>query len=70
MTIKYIDGNFTQDGVVMTNQAAVRTIRQTRKLNTQDFGALLGVSGRTIEKYEQESISPSRSVIMLLHRLL
>ena len=37
----------------------IRTIRRTLGLNTANFGALVGVSGRTIEDYEQGRRRPS-----------
>ncbi len=48
-------------------------IKKTRKvlnLNTSKFGDLIGVSGRTIEDWEQGRHKPSKSVLMLLSKLI
>ena len=47
-------------------------IKQTRKdmkLSTAEFGELLGVSGRTIEHWEQGR-KPNKSALMLLSELI
>ena len=46
-------------------------IRETRKrvrLNTRDFGSLIGVSGRTVENWEQGRRNPSKSVLLLIKK--
>jgi len=44
----------------------IRHIRHQAGLNTTDFGALIGVSGRTVEDYEQGRYIPSRAVLLLV----
>ncbi len=48
-------------------------IRETRKrvrLNTRDFGSLIGVSGRTVENWEQGRRNPSKSVLLLIKKIM
>jgi putative transcriptional regulator len=40
-------------------QQDIRHLRRALGLNASDFGALVGVSGRTIEDYEQGRRKPS-----------
>lgn len=48
----------------------VLELRKKTGLNTHDFGAKLGVSGRTVEGWEQGIRAPSKSVLMLMKTLL
>ena len=44
-------------------------IRETRKrmrLNAREFGSLIGVSGRTVENWEQGRRNPSKSALLLI----
>lgn len=48
-------------------------IRETRKrvrLNTRDFGSLIGVSGRTVENWEQGRRNPSKSAFLLIKKIM
>ena len=50
----------------MTNRqdyaSLVRNARKRMELNTTNFGALIGVSGRTVEDWEQGRRTPSKPV--------
>ena len=48
----------------------VRLARQNAGLNTADFGALLGVSGRTVEGWEQGRRTPSGPALILIKNKL
>lgn len=58
----------------MTNRqdyaSLVRNARKRTGLNTTSFGALIGVSGRTIEDWEQGRRNPGKSSLMLIKKLL
>jgi len=47
----------------------IKQLRKALKLNTAKFGALVGVSGRTVESWEQGLRRPSRSAVILLARV-
>jgi len=50
----------------------LKTIQQTRKqmkLKTAEFGKLIGVSGRTVENWEQGRRKPSKSALMLIKQI-
>ena len=47
----------------------IRQLRTHLGLNRAALGALIGVSGRTVEKYELGTVLPSRSVILHLDQL-
>lgn len=47
----------------------VKQIRKARGLNTKAFAALLGVSDRTVENWEQGRSVPHPSVLILLEGL-
>lgn len=51
------------------DQLCIINARKTLGLNTSDFGALLGVSGRTVENWEQGRRSPGAPVMLLLTTL-
>ncbi len=48
----------------------IRKIRKQLKLNTAAFGELVGVSGRTVEAWEQGLRQPSKSARMLIEKLI
>lgn len=48
----------------------VRNARKRTGLNTTNFGALIGVSGRTIEDWEQGRRNPGNSSLLLIKKLL
>ena len=48
----------------------IKDLRKKMGLNTKDFGALAGVSGRTIENWEQERAKPRGPAIIILKALL
>ena len=52
-----------------TTPAELKHIRHRLNLNTADFGARVGVSGRAIEKYEQGVRKIPRPVEMLIEQL-
>lgn len=58
----------------MTNRqdyaSLVRNARKRMELNTTNFGALIGVSGRTVEDWEQGRRTPSKPVLLLITKLL
>lgn len=48
-------------------------IRETRKrmrLNAREFGSLIGVSGRTVENWEQGRRNPSKSALLLIKKIM
>jgi putative transcriptional regulator len=47
----------------------IQRIRRALGLNATDFGARLGVSGRTIEDWEQGRHSPRGAALLLLAEL-
>ncbi len=48
----------------------VRNARKRTGLNTTNFGALIGVSGRTIEDWEQGRRTPGKPALLLITKLL
>ena len=46
----------------------IKRLRKSLKLNTKDFGKLVGVSGRTVESWEQGLRTPSKSAQILLKK--
>ncbi len=48
----------------------IREIRKRMGLNTREFGVLIGVSGRTIEGWEQGRRSPSKSALLLIKKIM
>lgn len=46
--------------------AQIKKIRKSLGLNTAKFGARFGVSGRTVEDWEQGRRNPSGSALILL----
>ena len=47
----------------------IRALRARLGLNTAAFGALIGVSGRTVEDWEQGRRTPSAPAVILMNRL-
>ncbi len=47
-----------------------KALRHSLALNCQDFGELVGVSGRTVEQWEQNRRKPSKSALMLMAQLI
>ena len=39
-------------------------------MNARDFGSLIGVSGRTIEGWEQGRRNPSKSALLLIKKIM
>ena len=58
----------TKDGIL--NKQQIRKLRKSLKLNTAAFGELVGVSGRTVEAWEQGLRQPSKSARMLIEKLI
>lgn len=48
----------------------IRDVRKRMGLNTREFGVLIGVSGRTIEGWEQGRRSPSKSALLLIKKIM
>lgn len=48
----------------------IRDVRKRMGLNTREFGVLIGVSGRTIEGWEQGRRNPSKSVLLLIKKIM
>lgn len=44
----------------------VRNARKRTGLNAREFGSLIGVSGRTVENWEQGRRNPSKSALLLI----
>ena len=49
--------------------AEIQAARKRLGLNTADFGAKLGVSGRTVEGWEQGKHQPTGPALVLLRKL-
>ena len=47
----------------------IKALRARLGLNCADFGALLGVSGRTVEDWEQGRRTPGGPAVMLMQSL-
>lgn len=48
-------------------------IRETRKrmrLNAREFGSLIGVSGRTVENWEQGRRKPGKPALLLIKKIM
>ena len=48
-------------------------IRETRKrtgLNAREFGSLIGVSGRTVEGWEQGRRKPGKPALLLIKKIV
>lgn len=48
----------------------IKSLRKKLRLNTSDFGKLTGVSGRTVEGWEQGKRKPSKSAQIILQMLI
>lgn len=48
----------------------IKAARKQLGVNTWELGRLLGISGRTVEGYEQGRIMPSKPVLLLLQQIL
>lgn len=57
-------------GNPMDYSAGVKAIRKKLKLNTKDFGDLIGYSGRTVEDWEQGRAVPGKPALILMGLLL
>ena len=57
-------------GQVMDYGPGVKALRKKLGLNTSDFGSLIGVSGRTVEGWEQGKRMPGKPELMLMNQLL
>ena len=57
-------------GQVMDYGQGVKAIRKKMGLNTIDFGSLIGVSGRTVEGWEQSKRMPGKPELILINQLL
>ena len=55
--------------VIGIGPSDIRHLRRSLNLNTTEFGALVGVSGRTIEDYEQGRRRPSGPAQKILAQL-
>jgi transcriptional regulator with XRE-family HTH domain len=47
----------------------IKSIRKTLGLNAHDFGDKVGVSGRTVESWEQGLRVPSKAVIIIINQI-
>lgn len=47
----------------------IRALRKRLGLNCAGFGALIGVSGRTVEDWEQGRKKPSKPAVLLMQAL-
>lgn len=47
----------------------IRALRKRLGLNCADFGELVGVSGRTVEDWEQGRRVPSKPAVILMQSL-
>ena len=47
----------------------IKILRHGGRMNTDQFGELVGVSGRTVESWEQGLRLPSKSVLLLMQKL-
>jgi DNA-binding transcriptional regulator YiaG len=47
----------------------IKTLRKSLSLSTSDFGARVGVSGRTVEQWEQGRRTPGGAAEILLYHL-
>jgi putative transcriptional regulator len=47
----------------------IKEARRKTGLNTKEFGALLGVSGRTVENWEQGHRNPSGPAVKMMEQL-
>lgn len=48
----------------------IREIRKRMGLNAREFGSLIGVSGRTVENWEQGRRNPSKSALLLIKKIM
>jgi len=48
----------------------IRALRKRLGLNCEQFGALVGVSGRTVEDWEQGRRTPGGPAVMIMQSLL
>lgn len=48
---------------------SIKATRLSLGLNTKDFGKLVGVSGRTVESWEQGLRTPSKAVQLLIKQM-
>ena len=51
------------------NKLDIWEIRKSKKMSRKEFGAMLGVTARTVESWEQGLRNPSKSVLKLLSYL-
>ena len=49
--------------------AQIRALRKRLELNCAQFGAMVGVSGRTVEDWEQGRRTPSGPAVMMMKLL-
>lgn len=47
----------------------IKALRKRLGLNTTEFGALVGVSGRTVEDWEQNRRTPGGPAVMIMQAL-
>ena len=57
-------------GVQEDYASLVRKARKRTGLNTTEFGALVGVSGRTIEGWEQGRRKPGKPALLLIKKIM
>ncbi len=62
--------SFSYEGKKISYALGIKTLRKKLGLNTKNFGAKVGVSGRTVEGWEQGRREPSRANLMLMRLLL
>ena len=48
----------------------IKSARKRLGINTKDFGEKIGVSGRTVEAWEQGRRNPNKSALILIKKLL
>lgn len=48
----------------------IREIRKRTGLNAREFGSLIGVSGRTVEGWEQGRRKPGKPALLLIKKIV
>ena len=56
--------------VVQNYTSLIRDVRKRMGLNVREFGLLIGVSGRTIEGWEQGRRKPGKPTLLLIKKIM
>lgn len=73
MIIKNIEGNlsFFKDNKKINYADGVKWLRREKlKLNTTQFGDLIGVTSRAVEDWEQGRREPNKYALLLIQKLI